>query len=73
MEEVIARILEQSIISGAFILVLYHILHKQDEQLKNFSQEMKNSNKLLLEISKTLSQFGSRLENLERKGDKDAD
>lgn len=69
----IARLIEQSVVSGAFILVLYHILHKQDRQLGTFATQMEKSNKLLAEISKTLSNLSIRVEHLEGKGDKDAD
>lgn len=59
MEEVIARLLEQNIISGAFILLLWYVLNKQDKQLSKFSDSLERNTQLLGEIS-------IRLQRLER-------
>lgn len=79
MEELIARILEQSIVSGGFLLLLVHVLHKQEKQLDTFTKQletfagqMSKSNTLLLKISNTLSTFDERLQRLEGR-DKNAD
>lgn len=60
MEELIAKVIEQSVVSGGFILLLYFVLNKQEIQLKRFAEQMEQSNIVL-------SQISTRLESLERR------
>jgi glutaredoxin 2 len=66
MEEMIARLIEQNVVSGAFILLLWYVLNKQDKQLGKFADSLEKTTQLLGEIS-------IRLQRLEERGDRDAD
>jgi hypothetical protein len=72
MDTIIASMLEKSVISGAFVLLLWHFINtnarqmdKFADQLGRFSDQMGKSNKSLDGISKTLSGFDVRLQRLE--------
>ena len=69
MIDIVAKVLEDSVVAGGFILLLYHVLKKQDELLQTFANELKASNATQQEISKTLLIFNDRLSRLESKGD----
>lgn len=59
MEEIIARVIEQSIVSGGFLFLLYHVIHKQEQRLEEIT-------KVLMQMSKQLSQMDKRLQKLEK-------
>ena len=63
--EFIMQILEDNIVAGGFILLLYYVLHKQDLQLQKFVHQMERSNEALDKISTTLTVFDSRLQRVE--------
>lgn len=64
------QIVEDNIVAGGFILLLYYVLHKQDLQMQKFVQQMERSNKALDKISGTLTVFDSRLQRLEKDDNK---
>ena len=64
--DVAMKVFEDSIVAGGFIFLLYHVLHKQDLQLKDFGEQMRLSNETLAQISRTLTTFDSRLQKLEK-------
>lgn len=63
MEELIARVIEQSIVSGGFLFLLYHVIHKQEERLEQIT-------KVLTQMSQQLSSLQIQVNELERKDDK---
>lgn len=66
MEAVLASMFEKSIVYGAFLWLLYHVLG-------DFSKALTENNKTMKEISKTMISFEKRLANLEKKqGDDDS-
>lgn len=69
--EFIIQILEDNIVAGGFILLLYYVLHKQDLQLQKFVQQMERSNEALDKISTTLTVFDSRLQRVENDSKKE--
>lgn len=72
MMDMIAKVMEDSVVAGGFLLLLYHVLHKQEIQLKAFAKQMEKSNQNLLKISQTLSTFDARLQRLEEKDEENA-
>lgn len=77
MDVILASLFEKSVVYGAFVLLLYHVLHKQDrmlidltnkqdKQLVDFGKTLKESNKTMKEISETLIGLENRLEKIER-------
>lgn len=69
IEQLIAKVIEDSVVAGGFIFLLYHVLHKQDKLLQGFSKELRASNNTMVEICSTLKEFNTRLEVLEKKED----
>lgn len=61
-EEVLARVLEQSIVSGGFLFLLWHVVQQQDKRMQEIVKVLDSMNKSLNVLSK-------RVENLE-KGEK---
>lgn len=72
MMEIITGIMEDSVVAGGFLFLLYHVLHKQELQLGTFAKQMEKSNQALMKISQTLSTFDMRLQRLEGRDDENA-
>lgn len=62
IEEVIAKVIEQSIISGGFLFLLYSIVTKQQKQ-------MDSNTDVLREMVKTLADMKSDIEDLKKKAE----
>lgn len=69
MEAVIASMVEKSVITGAFLLLLWHFITTNARQMDKFAEQMHKSNQALEKINKTLSGFDMRLQRLEEKVD----
>lgn len=59
MEAIVASLLEKSVVYGAFVWLLWHIL-------SDFSKALNESNKTMKEISETLISFEQRLTRIEQ-------
>lgn len=69
MEAVIASMVEKSVITGAFLLLLWHFITTNARQMDKFAEQMRKSNQALEKINNTLSGFDMRLQRLEEKVD----
>lgn len=69
MEAVIASMVEKSVITGAFLLLLWHFITTNAKQMDKFAEQMHKSNQALEKINKTLGGFDMRLQRLEEKVD----
>lgn len=69
MEELIARIIEQSIVSGGFLFLLYHMTTKQDTTLNNIARVMEEQLKVISEMKNEIGNMNDRLTDLERKNE----
>lgn len=67
LEQLIVRAFEQSLVGGAFILLLWFVLNKQDKQLQAFATHLKETSEQLKESNVVLREVSQRLLNLERK------
>lgn len=67
MEEIIARVLEQSIVSGGFLFLLYHMTTKQDNTLNNIANVMSEMLKVISDMKNEMGDMNDRLKDLERK------
>lgn len=70
METVIASMVEKSVITGAFLLLLWHFITTNAKQMDKFAEQMSKSNRALENINKTLGSFDMRLQRLENKVDR---
>jgi hypothetical protein len=69
MESVIASMIEKSVITGAFLLLLWHFITTNAKQMDKFAEQMHKSNQALEKINKTLGSFDMRLQRLEERVD----
>lgn len=69
MEELIAKIIEQSIVSGGFLFLLWHMVTKQDKTLNNIADVMEKQLEVISEMKTEMSNMNERLTDLERKTD----
>lgn len=57
MEEIIASLFEKSIVYGAFLWLLWHILGEFNSALKENSRTMKEMSKTLVSLDKRLAKI----------------
>ena len=71
MEEIIASLLEKSLIGGAFLFLLYFLVNKCIVQLENISNSLVAVSNTLVHIDNRIILVEKRLDKLEnRKDDK---
>ena len=63
METIIASVFEKSIVYGAFLWLLYHILGEFNLALKENSKTMKEMSKTMLSLDKRLEKIESQRED----------
>lgn len=57
MEELIARILEQSIVSGGFLFLLYHMVTKQEERMDKISEVLEKQLEVMTEMRNDIDEL----------------
>jgi len=62
-EQLIANIIEKSVIAGAFVFMLYHFMGR-------FSQTLDSIGETLQSVSQTLLAMNTRLDSIERRMDR---
>jgi hypothetical protein len=67
VEELILKIIENSLVGGAFILMLWHFLTKFSTTQERIVSGLDNMTERMLEISHTLANLDERVKALEEK------
>ncbi len=74
-ETIIAGIFEKSIVAGAFVVMLYFILNKQERQverqsvtLEAISDTLSHTSHTLIEVCRNMESMDRRLTKLEERG-----
>lgn len=67
MEELILKIIENSLIGGAFLFLLYQFVTKFTATQESIVQGLTNISETLVKISESLSKLDDRVKALEEK------
>lgn len=65
MSDLVAGVIEQSVVAGGFLLLLHYFINTQKDILSKFAEELAKFNNTLIGIDK-------RLEKLEKRGEDNA-
>lgn len=57
MEELIAKIIEQSIVSGGFLFLLYHMVTKQEERMDKISEVLEKQLEVMTEMRNDIDEL----------------
>lgn len=67
MNELVGKALEQSLIGGAFILLLYYVIKNQNTLMRMVVHNMEGFGKSLSKVAETLLRIDMRLATLEQR------
>lgn len=57
MEELIAKIIEQSIVSGGFLFLLYHMVTKQEKRMDTISEVLGKQLEVMTEMRNDIDEL----------------
>lgn len=63
MEELIAKIIEQSIVSGGFLFLLWHMVTKQEERMDKISEVLEKQLEVMTEMRNDIDELKRQSES----------
>jgi len=70
MQDIFTKVLEDSVLAGGFLFLLYHVLHKQDQILNKFGNTLEDVSKTLHSLNAEVKELKVEVNNLKGKDDK---